>query len=66
MKFSYKVILPDAKIGVSDDNAGDKVMENLYNTYGDLPVEVYNRDELWGNTSNVRPIYKTTITKLYQ
>lgn len=66
MKFSYKVILPDAKIGVSDDNAGDKVMENLFNTYGDLPVEVYNRDELWGSKSNVQPIYKTTIVKLYR
>ena len=66
MKFSYKVTIDNTKINIADDIHGDKIMFNLYQQYGNLPVEVYNKDELWGNGGYVKPLYITTIKNLYK
>ena len=66
MKLTYKVLIDDKEIGVSDDKYGDEVMLNIYQRYGDMPVKVYDKNELWGNGGYVKPLYITTIKKLYR
>ena len=69
-KYSYKVILPKntskiGYIGVSDDNAGEYRLYELHQKYGNLKVEVYDRNEIFGVGYNgAEPVYKTTITEL--
>jgi len=70
MRYSYKVILPKntskiGYIGVSDDNAGEYRLYELYKQYGDLKVEVYDRNDIFGvGYAGAEPVLKTKITEL--
>ena len=67
MKFSYLVRVGDKKIGVSDDQYGDERMAQIYRKYGDCIVEVRDYNTVFGKgLEEGEPIYRTTITKLYE
>lgn len=49
MRVSLKVFLPDGKhIGVEESSAGDVILYDLLQLYGNLKVEAYEWNDLFG------------------
>lgn len=64
--FTNRVYLPDGrKIYTSDDWAGDRRNEELHATYGNLKVEVCQK-ELGKSLDTLEVILTTTLEGLYE
>lgn len=65
MHFTNRVYLPDGnKIYVSDDQAGGMRLEELYDRYGNLTVEVC--DKVWGRSLDEQTVvFKTNIEEFF-
>lgn len=68
MTLSYRVHLPAGQtIGVSDDAAGDRRLEELFKKYGDCTVEVYDRNDVFGRGfDQATPMLVSTIKQLFE
>lgn len=68
MTQSFQVLLGGGKyIGVSDDSAGWKRLEEFYRTYGNLTVRVFDRNDVFGKGyENATPMITMKLLKLLE